>query len=110
MNHRIIGIPDCVRRVISDIARSEHDLRVQWSITVASETCLCPKSYLLGSRIWSSRIPINKGGIGGDGAGDLPRRSLVDGARRVTSDVRPEGGGTSGELLGVRHFGVSVGG
>jgi len=107
---RIIGVPDCVRRVISDIARPEHDLRVQWSITVASETCLCPKSYLLGSRIGSSRIPINEGQVGGDGAGDLPRRSLIDGTRRVTPDVRPEGGGTSGELLRVRHFGVSVGG
>jgi len=48
---RIIGVPDCVRRVISYIARLEHDLRAQWSITVASETCLWPKSYLLGSRI-----------------------------------------------------------
>jgi len=103
-DRRIIGIPDCVRRVISDIARSEHNLHAQWSITVASETCLCPKSYLLGSRIRSSRIPVNKGWVGGDGTGDLPRRSLVDGTRRVSPDVRPEGGGTSGELLGVRHL------
>jgi len=103
-NRRIIGISDCVRRVISDIACSEHDLRTQWSITVASETCLCPKSYLIGSRIGSSRIPVNEGWIGGDGAGDLPRRLSVDGTRRVTPDVRTEDGGTSGELLRVRHL------
>jgi len=99
-DRRIIGISDRVRRVISDIARSEHDLRAQWSITVASETCLCPKSYLLGSRIGSSRIPGYRRWIGGDRAGDLPRRSLINGTRRVT-----EARGTSGELLRVRHFG-----
>jgi len=76
-----------------------------WSIIVALETCLCPKSYLLGSRIGSSRIPVNEGRIGGDGAGDLPRRSLIDGTRRVTPDVRTKDGGTSSELLRVRHFG-----
>jgi len=94
-----------VRRVISYIARSEHDLRAQWSITVASETCLCPKSYLLGSRIGSSRIPINGGRIGGDSVGDLPRRSLIDGASRVTPNSRTKGGGTSSETRGIRHCG-----
>ena len=75
-----------------------------WSIIVALETCLCPKSYLLGSWIRSSWISVDKGWVGGDGAGDLPRRSLVDGTRRVIPDVRTEDGGTSGELLRVRHL------
>jgi len=102
---RVIGVPDCVRRMIPNIARTEHDLRAQWSITVASETCLCPKSYLLGSRIRSSRIPVNKRRIGGNGTSDLPRRSLVDGAGRVTPNPQTEGGSTRSKLARVRHFG-----
>jgi len=98
-NRWIIGIPDRVRRVISDIARSEHDLCAQWSITVASETCLCPKSYLIGSWIGSSRIPVNKGRVGGDGASDLPRRSLTDSTRGIT-----KGRGTRCETLRGRHL------
>jgi len=69
-----------------------------WSIIVASETCLCPKSYLLGSWIGSSRIPVDKGRVGSDALGDLPRRSSVNGTRRVTPDVGTEDGGTSANL------------
>jgi len=75
-----------------------------WSIIVASETCLCPKSYLLGSWIGSSWIPVNKGRVGGDASGDLPRRSLVNSTRRVTPDVGTEDGGTSSETTRVRHL------
>jgi len=75
-----------------------------WSIIVASETCLCPKSYLLGSWIGSSRIPVDKGRVGSDASGDLPKRSLVNGTRRVTPDVGTEDGGTSSEMLRVGHM------
>ena len=46
-NHQIILIANVVRRVISYVACPEHNLCAQWSIIVASETCLCLKSYLL---------------------------------------------------------------
>ena len=41
--------------------------------------------------------------VGGDTAGDLPRRSLVDGPRRVSPDTGTKNGGT-GVILGVRHL------
>ena len=52
-DQRVILIPDVVRRVISDVARPKHDLCAQWSIIVALETCLCPKSYLGSGRVRS---------------------------------------------------------
>ena len=74
-----------------------------WSIIVASETCLCPKSYLFGTQVWHRQIRWEMSRVGGDTAGDLPRRSLVNGPRRVSPDARTEDGGT-GVIARVRHL------
>ena len=74
-----------------------------WSIIVASETCLCLKSYLCGSRIWSSQVGRHVQRIGGDGAGDLAGELFVDGPRRVSPNTGTEDGGTGG-IARVRHL------
>ena len=74
-----------------------------WSIIVASETCLCPKSYLLGTRVWRCQIGWEMRRVGGDTASDLPRRSLVYGPRRVSPDAGTKYGGT-GVVARVRHL------
>jgi len=52
----------------------------------------------------SSRIPVNKGRVGGDSTSDLSGRSLVDGASRVTPNPRTESGSTRSKLVRVRHL------
>ena len=74
-----------------------------WSIIVALETCLCPKSYLCGSRIQSRQICWNMQRVGGDGAGDLAGEPFVDGLRRVSPDAGTKDGGT-GVVARVRHL------
>ena len=74
-----------------------------WSIIVALETCLCPKSYLCGSRIRSHQISRHVRRIGGNGAGDLLGKSFVDGLKRVSPNAGTEDGGT-GIVTRVRHL------
>ena len=74
-----------------------------WSIIVALETCLCPKSYLCGSRIWSRQICRHMRRVGSDGAGDLAGELFVDGPRRVSPNAGTEDGGTS-VIVRVRHL------
>ena len=49
---------------------------------------------LLGSWVWRHQICWEMRRVGGDTAGDLPRRLLVDGMRRVSPDVGTEDGDT----------------
>ena len=74
-----------------------------WSIIVASETCLCPKSYLCGSRIWSGQVGQHMRRIGGDGPGDLVGEPFVNGPRRVSPNAGTEDGGT-GIVAQSRHL------
>ena len=74
-----------------------------WSIIVASETCLCPKSYLCGSQIRSRQICQHMQQVGGDGAGDLAGELFVDGLRRVSPNAGTKDGGT-GIIARVRHL------
>ena len=55
---RIIFSTDAIRRVISNIACPGHNLDVSISVIVALETCLCPKSYLIGCWIQASVIAL----------------------------------------------------
>ena len=75
-----------------------------WSIIVASETCLCLKSYLCRGRIWSRQISRHVRQISGDGSGDLAGQLFVNGPRRVSPNARTEDGGTS-VIARVRHMG-----
>ena len=74
-----------------------------WSIIVASETCLCPKSYLCGSQIWRVQISQHMRQVGSDGAGDLSGEPFVDGPRRVSPNAGTEDSGTS-VVARVRHL------
>ena len=74
-----------------------------WSIIVVSETCLCPKSYLCGSRVWCGQICQHMWQVGGNGAGDLAGEPFIDGPRRVSPDAGTEDGGT-GVVARVRHL------
>ena len=74
-----------------------------WSIIVALETCLCPKSYLCGSQIRRRQIGRHVWRVGGDGAGDPAREPFVNGPRRVSPDVGTEDGGTRSIARG-RHM------
>ena len=102
-DQRVILIPDVVRRVISNIARPKHDLCAQWSIIVASETCLCPKSYLVGGWVRSGYIGRHVRRIGGGGPGDLTGQPFIDGTRRVSPNAGTEDSGT-GIVARVRHL------
>ena len=74
-----------------------------WSIIVALETCLCPKSYLCGSWIWCGQVGWHVRQIGGDRVGDLAREPFVNGPRRVSPNAGTEDGGT-GVVVRVRHM------
>ena len=74
-----------------------------WSIIVASETCLCPKSYLCGSRVWRHQICWHVRQVGGDGAGDLAGELFIDGPRRVSPVTGTKDGGTRSIARG-RHL------
>ena len=74
-----------------------------WSIIVASETCLCPKSYLCGSQIRHGQVSQHMRRVGGNGAGDLAGEPFVDGPRRVSPNARTEDGGT-GVVARGRHL------
>ena len=74
-----------------------------WSIIVALETCLCPKSYLLRTQVQCGQIHRHMRWVGGNAAGDLPRRSLVYGPRRVSPDAGTKDGGT-GVVVRVRNL------
>ena len=74
-----------------------------WSIIVASETCLCPKSYLCRSRIWHGQIGQHMRRVGGDGVGDLSGEPFIDGTRRVSPNAGTEDSGT-GIVARVRHL------
>ena len=74
-----------------------------WLIIVALETCLCPKSYLCGSRIRHGQVSWHVQWIGGDGMGDLAGEPFVDGPRRISPDAGTEDGGT-GVVVRVRHL------
>ena len=74
-----------------------------WSIIVASETCLCPKSYLCGRQIWYRQISQHVRRVGGDGMGDLAGQPFVDGLRRVSPNAGTENGGT-GVVARRRHL------
>ena len=102
-DQRIILVADIVRRVISYIARPKHDLCVQWSIIVASETCLCPKSYLGSSRVRSGQVGRHVRRIGGDGSGDPAGQPFVNGTRWVSPDTGTEDGST-GSIVRGRHL------
>ena len=65
-----------------------------WSIIVALETCLCPKSYLCRSQIWRGQVGWHMRRVGGDGAGDLAGEPFIDGTRQVSPDTGTEDGGT----------------
>ena len=70
---------------------------------VASETCLCPKSYLCGSRIRRGQVGRHVRRIGGDGAGYLAGEPFVNGPRRVSPNAGTEDSGT-GVIARVRHL------
>ena len=74
-----------------------------WSIIVASETCLCPKSYLCRSWIRSHQIGWHMRRVGGDGTGYLTGEPFIDSPRRVSPDAGTEDGGT-GVIARVRHL------
>ena len=99
----IVFVADVVRRVISYIARPKHDLCAQWSMIVASETCLCLKSYLGSSRVRSGQVSWHVRRIGSDRSGDLTRQPFVNGTRRVSPDTGTEDGGTRSIARG-RHL------
>ena len=61
-----------------------------------------PKSYLLGTGVRRRQIRRKVRRVGRDTAGDLPRRLLIDGMRRVSPDAGTEDGGT-GVIARVRH-------
>ena len=96
-----------MRRMITDVASPEHDLCAQWSIIVASETCLCPKSYLSSSRVRSRYVGRHMRRIGGDGPGDLTRQPFINGTRRVSPDTGTEDSGARSIARG-RHLWKSV--
>ena len=73
------------------------------SIIVASETCLCPKSYLCGTQVQRGQIGRYMRWVGGDGAGDLSGKPFVDGPRRVSPDAGTKDSGT-GVVARVRHL------
>ena len=74
-----------------------------WSIIVALETCLCPKSYLCGSRIRCGQIGRHVWRVGGDGTSNLAGEPFVDSPRRVSPNAGTEDGGTS-VVARVRHL------
>ena len=74
-----------------------------WSIIVASETCLCLKSYLCRSQVRRGQIGWHMWQVGGNGAGDLAGEPFVNSPRRVSPDAGTEDGGT-GIVARVRHL------
>ena len=74
-----------------------------WSIIVALETGLCPKSYLCGTRVRRSQIRREMCRIGGDAVGDLVGKPFIDSPRRVSPDAGTEDSGT-GVVARVRHL------
>ena len=89
--------------MITDIARPKHDLCAQWSIIVASETGLCPKSYLGSGRVRSRYVGRHVRRISGDGPGDLMGQPFIDGTRRVSPVTGTEDGSTR-SVAGGRHL------
>ena len=73
------------------------------SIIVASETCLCPKSYLCGSQKWHHQVGQHVRRVGGDGSGDPAGEPFINGPRRVSPNAGTEDGGT-GVVARSRHL------
>ena len=74
-----------------------------WSIIVALETCLCPKSYLRRTQVRGGQICRHMQRVGSNGAGDLSGKPFVDGPRRIPPDAGTEDGGT-GIVARVRNL------
>jgi len=72
--------------VDSRVGSPNHDLCVQWSIIVASETCLCPKSYLISGWVGPGQVADGVSQASGSGtADDMTIIDVVD-TRRVTGE------------------------
>ena len=96
-----------MRRVISYITHPGHNLDVSTSVIVASETCLCLKSYLVGSWIWVNQIWHSVCQIGSTGMGNHVRWLAIYSMSSVTCHRWTKSEGTRGRFRG-RHLGWSV--
>jgi len=83
----LVTLSNALMGIVGSRVRSpNNDLGAQWSITVASETCLCPKSYLVRGWVWPSQIADGMFWIGRPSTTDHTTIVEVRGARRVTGE------------------------
>ena len=82
----------------------DNDLDTSTSVIVASETCLCLKSYLIGCWIRPSQIRLGMHRISGSGASNHAGRLVIYSTFGVTHQGQAKSSDT-GSKTGRRHLG-----
>ena len=107
MDGRVVLSSDMMRGVFPNITRPGHDLDTSTSVIVALETCLCPKSYLIGYWIRLTQVRFSVRWVDGCGASNSMRRLAMHHTFGVTYQQRTKVCST-GSILGQRHLEDSV--
>jgi len=87
--------------VDSRVGSLNHDLCARWSITVALETCLCLKSYLISG--WVGPGQVTDGMCRANQGGTVDDMTIVE-----VVDVRRVTGKRSSRVDGSRHVGLAT--